>query len=75
MPVVFTDHELWQAWLDRSLDSAAARELLAPLPSDPMVVRATSPLVNSARHEGRTALPCMPRRRPAEEAADHRWVK
>jgi putative SOS response-associated peptidase YedK len=32
MPVVFADPELWQSWLHPSLDSTAARELLAPLP-------------------------------------------
>jgi putative SOS response-associated peptidase YedK len=55
MPVVFTDPEFWQAWLHPSLDSAAARELLAPLPAG-MVVRPASPVVNSARHEGPDCL-------------------
>ncbi len=56
MPVVFADPELWQAWLHPSLDSAAARELLAPLPGDGVVVRPASPVVNSARHEGSDCL-------------------
>jgi putative SOS response-associated peptidase YedK len=56
MPVVFADRELWQAWLHASLDTAAARELLAPLPAQGMVVRPASPVVNSARHEGPDCL-------------------
>jgi putative SOS response-associated peptidase YedK len=56
MPVVFTDIEVWRAWLHPSLDSAAARELLAPLPGDGMVVRPASPVVNSARHGGPDCL-------------------
>jgi putative SOS response-associated peptidase YedK len=51
MPVVFTEPELWQSWLHPSLDSAAARELLAPIPAEGMVVRPASPVVNSARHD------------------------
>ncbi len=51
MPVAFTDPELWQSSLHPSLDSAAARELLAPLPADGMVVRPASPVVNCARHD------------------------
>ncbi len=31
MPVVLAGHEAWHAWLDPSLDSSAARELLSPL--------------------------------------------
>jgi putative SOS response-associated peptidase YedK len=56
MPVVFAGPEPWHAWLDRSLDSAAARELLAPLLQDQLVVRPASPLVNSARHDGPDCL-------------------
>jgi putative SOS response-associated peptidase YedK len=50
MPVVFADRELCQSWLHPSLDSAAARELLAPIPAEVVVVRPASPVVNSARH-------------------------
>jgi putative SOS response-associated peptidase YedK len=60
MPVVFAAPELWQAWLHPSLDSAAARDLLAPLPGDGMVVRPASPVVNSARHEGPGCLALSP---------------
>jgi putative SOS response-associated peptidase YedK len=56
MPVVFAGPEFWQGWLHPSLDSAAARELLAPLPAEEMVVRPASPVVNSARHEGPDCL-------------------
>ena len=56
MPVVFADPEPWQAWLDPSLDSASAHELLSPLPSEQLTVRAASPAVNSARHEGPDCL-------------------
>jgi putative SOS response-associated peptidase YedK len=56
MPVVFADPELWQAWLHPSLDTAAARELLAPLPAQGMRVRPASPVVNSARHDGPDCL-------------------
>ncbi len=56
MPVVLADPELWQSWLHPSLDSAAARDLLAPLPGDGMVVRPASPVVNSARHDARDCL-------------------
>ncbi len=56
MPVVFADPELWQAWLHPSVDTAAARELLAPLPVEGMVVRPASPVVNSASHEGPDCL-------------------
>jgi putative SOS response-associated peptidase YedK len=38
-PVVFTEPELWQSWLHPSLDSAAGRELLAPILAEGMVVR------------------------------------
>jgi putative SOS response-associated peptidase YedK len=56
MPVVMAGPEAWLAWLDPALDSAAARELLAPLPPHGMVVRPASPVVNSVRHEGPDCL-------------------
>jgi putative SOS response-associated peptidase YedK len=55
MPVVMAGREAL-AWLDPSLDSAAARELLAPLRPQGMVVRPASPVVNSVRHEGPDCL-------------------
>jgi transposase len=33
MPVVLADPELWEPWLDDSLDGAAAQELFSPLRS------------------------------------------
>jgi putative SOS response-associated peptidase YedK len=56
MPVVFTEPELWQSWLHPSLDSAAARELLAPIPAEGMVVRPASTVVNSGRHDAPDCL-------------------
>jgi putative SOS response-associated peptidase YedK len=56
MPVVFAETEVWHAWLHPSLDSASARELLAPRDGDGLVVRPASPAVNSARNEGRHCL-------------------
>lgn len=56
IPVVFAAAELWQAWLDASLDGRAACELLVPLPSGQIVVRPANPIVNSARHEGPDCL-------------------
>jgi len=56
MPVGMAGRGAWLAWLDSSLDSAAARELLGPLPSHGMVVPPASPLVNSVRHEGPDCL-------------------
>jgi putative SOS response-associated peptidase YedK len=56
MPVVFADSELSQSWLHPALNSAAARELLVPLPADEIVVRPASPVVNSARREGPDCL-------------------
>jgi putative SOS response-associated peptidase YedK len=56
MPVVVAGPQLCQAWLHPSLDSAAARELLAPLAAEEMVVRPASPVVNSVRHEGPDCL-------------------
>jgi putative SOS response-associated peptidase YedK len=61
MPVVFAGRESWHAWLDPSLDSAAARELLSPLPAHEMVVQPASPVVNSTRNDGRAAWSCLPR--------------
>jgi putative SOS response-associated peptidase YedK len=56
MPVVLAEPELWQAWLDPSLDGGAAHELLSPLPSHQLAVRPANPAVNSAHHEGPDCL-------------------
>jgi putative SOS response-associated peptidase YedK len=56
MPVVFAGREACQAWLDPSLDSSAARELLSPIPPHEIVVRPASPVVNSARNDGPACL-------------------
>ena len=56
MPVVLAGHEAWHAWLDPSLDSSAARELLSPLRPHEMVVRPASPVVNSTRNDGPSCL-------------------
>jgi putative SOS response-associated peptidase YedK len=56
MPVVFSEPELCQSWLHPSLDSAAAPELLAPIPAEGMVVPPASPVVNSARHDAPDCL-------------------
>jgi putative SOS response-associated peptidase YedK len=49
IPVVFADPEFWRAWLHPSLDSRAARDLLAPLPAEGMVVRPASPALANKR--------------------------
>ncbi len=62
MPVVFDSPELWEAWLDGSLDPDAARELLAPLPAGRLTVARANTYVNKAGNEGPACL-------AAEEAA------
>ena len=56
MPVVLDSPELWEAWLDPSMDGLAVRELLGPLASERLVVRPANPLVNSAHNEGPACL-------------------
>jgi putative SOS response-associated peptidase YedK len=56
MPVVLDGPEPSQAWLDSSLDSAAARDLLSPIPAHEMVVGPASPVVNSTRNDGPSCL-------------------
>jgi putative SOS response-associated peptidase YedK len=56
MPVVLAGCEAWLAWLDPSLDSDAARELLAPIPPHEMVVRPANPVVNSTSNDGPSCL-------------------
>jgi putative SOS response-associated peptidase YedK len=43
-------------WLDEELDGHAVRELLVPVASEAISIRPASPVVNSARHEGRECL-------------------
>jgi putative SOS response-associated peptidase YedK len=59
MPVMLADPEAWEAWLDPALAREDAGELLVPLPSERMVVRAANPIVNSARHEGPDCLAAL----------------
>jgi putative SOS response-associated peptidase YedK len=56
MPVILSDPEASEWWLDPAVDAEAARELLVPLPSERMVVRPANPVMNSARHEGPECL-------------------
>lgn len=56
MPVMLADSEAWESWLDPAVDSAAARELLVPIPAERMMVRPANAIVNSARHEGPDCL-------------------
>jgi putative SOS response-associated peptidase YedK len=60
MPVILADPETWEWWLDPAVDADSARGLLAPLPSEMMVVRPANPIVNSARHEGPDCLIAPP---------------
>jgi putative SOS response-associated peptidase YedK len=59
MPVILADAEAWEAWLDPSLDSAAARDLLVAAPAERMVVHPANPVVNSARNEGVDCLTAL----------------
>jgi putative SOS response-associated peptidase YedK len=56
MPVVLAEPAAWEAWLDPSLDGQAAAQLLAPLPSAELSVRAANPVVNKAGHDGPDCL-------------------
>jgi putative SOS response-associated peptidase YedK len=56
MPVILADPRAWECWLDPAVDGEAARELLAPFPSEGMVARPANPILNSARHEGSDCL-------------------
>jgi putative SOS response-associated peptidase YedK len=59
MPVILADAEAWEAWLDPSIGSEAARELLLPLRAEQMVVRPANPVVNSGRREGPDCLAAL----------------
>jgi putative SOS response-associated peptidase YedK len=56
MPVILADPEAWECWLDPAVQGEAARELLAPFPSERMVARPANPILNSPRHEGPDCL-------------------
>ena len=56
MPVVLTESNRWEAWLDPALDGAAVCELLAPLPSDELSMRPANRVVNSALHDAPDCL-------------------
>ena len=49
MPVILPDHELWRAWLDRSLSAQEALTLCEPLPAERMSATLASQAVNSVR--------------------------
>jgi putative SOS response-associated peptidase YedK len=59
MPVMLTDSEGWEGWLDAAVSAAAACELLVPAPSERMIARPANPIVNSARHEGSDCLTAL----------------
>jgi len=52
MPVMLVDDASRAAWLDRALDGAAVRDLLAPLPAGLLTVSPANPLVNNHVNEG-----------------------
>jgi putative SOS response-associated peptidase YedK len=56
MPVVLAEPAEWDAWLDPSLAGEDVAELLAPLPSPELSVRAANPVVNSVRNDGPECL-------------------
>jgi putative SOS response-associated peptidase YedK len=56
MPVVLSEPAAWSAWLDPAVDGPAASELLAPLPSPELAVRAANPVVNRAGYDGPDCL-------------------
>jgi putative SOS response-associated peptidase YedK len=56
MPVVLAAPGAWDAWLDPALDGSDASELLAPLPSRELTVRAANPVVNRAGYDAPDCL-------------------
>jgi putative SOS response-associated peptidase YedK len=56
MPVVLAASDAWNAWLDPALDGAAVAEVLAPLPSRELAVRAANPVVNAAGYDAPDCL-------------------
>lgn len=52
MPVILADPEAWETWLDPAVHAGAARELLAPLLAEKMVV-ATREAIRLVRTQGR----------------------
>ena len=59
MPVILADLQACEAWLDPSLETAPACELLVPFPSQRMTGGRANPVVNSSRHEGPECLAAM----------------
>jgi len=56
MPVMLVDDASRAAWLDRSLDFAAVRDLLAPLPDGLLTVAPANPCVNHHVNDGPECL-------------------
>jgi putative SOS response-associated peptidase YedK len=56
MPVVLTDRDAWEAWLDPGLDAHAVAPLLAPLPATELAVARANPALNHPDHEGPDCL-------------------
>jgi putative SOS response-associated peptidase YedK len=56
MPVALASAEERAAWLDPSLDAAAATSLLGPLPDELTSVRPASTRVNAATHDAPDCL-------------------
>lgn len=56
MPVVLSEPGACEAWLDPAVDGPAALELLAPLPSRELAVRAANPVVNRAGYDSPDCL-------------------
>ena len=56
MPVVLAEPDTWDAWLDPAVDGPAAAQVLAPLPSGDLAVRAANPVVNRAGYDAPDCL-------------------
>jgi putative SOS response-associated peptidase YedK len=56
MPVLLTEQDTWEAWLDPALDADAVAPLLAPLPAGSMEVADANPAMNHPDHEGPDCL-------------------
>lgn len=56
MPVVLAEPAAWEAWLDPAVDGPAASEVLGPLASSELAVRAANPAVNRAGYDAPDCL-------------------
>lgn len=56
MPAILADNESAEAWLDPTVDSASARELLAPLAAGRMLKQKAARAVGKPSNEGRALL-------------------